>query len=362
MKSKLFLLATLCVSVCCADPSFDSSFDELMEFTPKAIDHIDRLPFEIGRRSWAFLDRVKKDYELKKEWQFSPGELPLVPQTIHVIWLGERCFPRLSWKRVESWRKHNPNFTVKFWSDRPRDIPVDGVELTLVTPSALPHLFRRYQETPSWVEKADILRLEILEQEGGIYVDHDLLCNAPFDPLCKAYDLFCSLEAPHFVLYQNAFTVSNACIGSAPHHPIIQKAIELLDKNWDPITDFHRNSPTALEEFSVIRGRDEDPLFRTFSPFTLSIIELFDQCERAVLFPSLYFGMGFEREGPGLYAKHQWAGSWISTDTLRKMEKKITSELRRSNKKQLQLFAINALILIALASIFWTLKKNRKAH
>ena len=59
---------------------------------------------------------------------------------------------------IVSWKKHNPNFEIKLWTDK------DAQDFVWSSPRSK----KFFETTKNWAEKSDILRFEILYQFGGI--------------------------------------------------------------------------------------------------------------------------------------------------------------------------------------------------
>lgn len=83
--------------------------------------------------------------------------------------------------------------------------------------------FRECYESKKWAKAADFLRMFILEQEGGIYLDADVKVLKPFDDLLNQ-DMFVGAE-------ENGF-VSNAIVGSIPKHPILTDYLGKVERNF----------------------------------------------------------------------------------------------------------------------------------
>jgi inositol phosphorylceramide mannosyltransferase catalytic subunit len=132
-----------------------------------------------------------------------------VPKKIHMIWLGSPV-PAIVLQMFESWKRFHPGWEVKLWTD------ADVARVHLKNRQA-------FDAAKNWGEKSDILRYEILHNDGGIYVDSDFECIKPFDDICKVADFFAgvaySCGAPH---------VLNGLIGSRPGHPIMQRCIDAM--------------------------------------------------------------------------------------------------------------------------------------
>lgn len=77
--------------------------------------------------------------------------------------------------------------------------------------------FEVLERLRSPVERSDILRLEILYAEGGVYVDTDLECLRPMDDELG--------EADFVATYFKPDRITNTFLASVPGHPILERAL-----------------------------------------------------------------------------------------------------------------------------------------
>src|SRR5207249_2375410 len=80
----------------------------------------------------------------------------------------------------------------------------------------------------------------VLCRDGGVYVDTDLECLRPIDPLLDGVSLFLGAL--------DSGRVSNAIIGSVPGHPLLMRALEELRprSTYGPV-DREGTGPLLLE-------------------------------------------------------------------------------------------------------------------
>ena len=263
---------------------------------------------------WHHMQQQEEDYSALKSFhslylknkklQFENTKQASIPQVIHFIWLGPRPFPAQSVENMRSWIAKNPGWKVKFWTDRERDLPCEGIEKMLVQDFKFLKLQKCYEESQNWGEKSDLLRYEILFQEGGLYTDHDIACFKSFDNLQQGYDLFIGLEPPHEAFAERNLTINNGLIGVKPHHPLIARVIERVEQNWDALGRQYRGK----DDYSKI----EVVMRRTYIPFTHAAEDgLEKENNRDIVFPAAYF---FAKAGiPSIYAKHFYDTLWDET-------------------------------------------------
>jgi len=129
-----------------------------------------------------------------------------IAHVFHQIWLGDKPLPKEYAEYQRTWRKLNPGWTIRTWTEA--DLPRD-----LRRPEAAERL-----RAPA--ERADILRLEILWREGGVYVDTDFECLKPIASLVDGHDFVIGLAKPG--------RVNNAFIAAAAGHPLLDRALAEL--------------------------------------------------------------------------------------------------------------------------------------
>ncbi len=137
---------------------------------------------------------------------------PRIPLKIHQIWIGPRPVPEKFLWLMESWKKHHPEWEYKLWTN------ADLEKFPFVNKAA-------FDATPNWGMKSDILRYEILYQYGGLYVDLDFECRAPFDLLHYQYDFYTGLCSPH--------EICNALIAAAPGSPVMAKTVDSITNKFE---------------------------------------------------------------------------------------------------------------------------------
>lgn len=126
-----------------------------------------------------------------------------IPRLLHRVWLGDSPLPELFSYYGETWARHNPSWEVKLWTDR---------EL-----ATLPFSERVGQG--EWIaERSDLFRYELLNRFGGVYVDTDMECLRPIEPLLDSVEAFAAWEAPD--------RLGNAILGFTPGHPAVALTLE----------------------------------------------------------------------------------------------------------------------------------------
>lgn len=127
----------------------------------------------------------------------------MIPRVLHQIWVGPAGFPDEFAAYAQTWRRHHPAWEYRLWTEA--EIPSE-----LRRPEA-----RERLRVPA--ERSDILRLEILWRQGGVYVDTDFECRGSLEPHLEGAEFVTANLFPH--------RVGNAFIASVPGHVILDEAL-----------------------------------------------------------------------------------------------------------------------------------------
>lgn len=101
----------------------------------------------------------------------------MIPKIIHYCWFGGKPLPKLAQKCKASWEKFLPDYEIKEWNEHNYDV------------NAVPYTKYCY-EHQLWAYLSDYVRLDVVEQEGGLYFDTDVEVVRRPDGLlqsCNAY-------------------------------------------------------------------------------------------------------------------------------------------------------------------------------
>ncbi len=297
------------------------------------------------------LNFFKAMYDLRKGLIQSVAEGIRIPKDIHFIWIGPKPFPRESVENVRTWMAKNPDCTFHFWTDRPRPTPMPGMKTRRVQDLNFLKLRDCFSKSDNYGEKSDILRYEILYQEGGIYVDHDVKCFKSFDSLNKAYDFYCGIDMPYTSSLPSCVYTTNNVIGSKPTHPILMRCMEMLAEQWNKIEEDYPGS----DRDSMLNR----VLHRTFWLFGEAIKQVSNQGDnRDIVFPAYYFDA--PKEELAIFARHQYSGSWHEKES--GFEKMVRQRLmiltKKSNKMMLIFGAIAVVNLLGLVGLYLLIKRS----
>ena len=104
-----------------------------------------------------------------------------IPKTIHYCWFGFNAKPALAKKCIKSWKKKCPDYQIIEWNEDNFDI------------SQCPLYVRQAYEEKQWAFVTDYVRLKIIYEYGGIYLDTDVELKKSLNSLLE-YEAYFGFE------------------------------------------------------------------------------------------------------------------------------------------------------------------------
>ena len=201
------------------------------------------------------------------------SSLPLIPKKIHQIWLGPVSIPQQYQEYAETWKKLHPDWEYKLWRE-------SDIEFWEFSTRDL------FNKASSYQEKSDILRYEILNKFGGLYVDMDYKAIKRMDDLHCLYNFYGSIEPP--LNGDNQVTITNAIIGSSANNKILDRTLALIREHWNDVEAGFREEAKHLGDRSAIIHLAVN---RTMMPFNQAIREKIDVIPKSVILPPTYLSI-----------------------------------------------------------------------
>jgi|GEM_PF-4477188 len=191
------------------------------------------------------------------------GKNPTIPHITHSIYFSNKQSPHTIKdvgvkKSIRSTNRLNDaalDFEHYFWTNTPEIIPdemkaIKNLKIRSIDEfkdhslwSFLNRSIEEAQLEPGFfAQVSDILRIMAVDKYGGIY--HDLDCEIYDAPeLVKAMDKFSFINSRELNI-DNSF-IGNAFIAASPKHPVLTKAVELCERNFNP--DQHLEVPEYIK-------------------------------------------------------------------------------------------------------------------
>lgn len=156
-----------------------------------------------------------------------------IPKKIHFIWFSKgKAFNMVNYIAVKSALYHNPGYQVYFHcDDTPKNnIYYDNLKNKVIInhitePLSLNgHIFEYFQN------KADFIRINILKDFGGIYLDTDVILLKNLDRFLHHHYVM-GYERPNISEAANYF-LCNAVIMSEPNNELLKEWIHIYNSSW----------------------------------------------------------------------------------------------------------------------------------
>lgn len=132
----------------------------------------------------------------------------MIPKKIHYCWFGGNPIPEKDQKCIESWKKFCPDYEIIQWNESNYDVRKNK-------------FISQAYDLKKWAFVSDYARLDIIYNNGGIYLDTDVEIIKSFDEL---------LENEAFMGFEKGRVIATGLgFGAVPQ----QKGIKLLRDSYD---------------------------------------------------------------------------------------------------------------------------------
>lgn len=211
-----------------------------------------------------------------------------IPKIIHYCWLGGNPKPESVLKCIDSWKKYCPDYEVKEWNESNLDITINDYT-------------KQAYEAKAWGFVPDYLRLWIIYNYGGIYLDTDVQMVRNFDPLLNDKG-FSGFEDDEHIAFGLGF-------GAEAGNQLIKKHMQVYDDlkflNFDGSLN-RTPSPAYTTSVMMADGfRMNDGSIQRVNSFV---------CYPPEYFCPKNFSTGITKVTKNTYSIHQFDASWYSDE------------------------------------------------
>ena len=244
----------------CFSPIKEVPFDESMGKSETEFKFIFTNSDDVAR-----YEKAKALYEKNVPSKVAASQNPKIPKIIHQIWLGPNLPPPQFAGFQENLTRLHPDWEYHLWSEAQlEELKLDNWDIV--------------EQSQNWAEKSDIIRCDLLDRFGGVYLDVDFDMYHSLNELHEKYDFYCGMEYPHKIATtNNRVWVGISIMASKPHHPIIQNWKRRIRNGWDDV-NLRYSSPV------------ERVINHTYFPFTHAVMQEIDQPGNTdILLPATYF-------------------------------------------------------------------------
>lgn len=239
-----------------------------------------------------FIKDIFVNYKIKKTVSRHLAEGDKIPKVIHYIWVGGNEKPSSVQKYIESWKLYCPDYKIIEWNEKNYNINKNRYT-------------REAYSEKKWAFVTDYMRLDILDQFGGIYMDSDVEVLKSLDDFLVE-PAFSSFETgnPQNVFLPTGMMASEkggAWVKYLKSYYSPQRSFYLSDGQFDITTNTIIITRMTVEKYKI---KLENKLQKT-KDFTM--------------YPSDYFcpkswSTGEINLTENSHTIHHFAGSWVVSD------------------------------------------------
>jgi len=224
----------------------------------------------------------------------------MIPKVIHYCWFGGKRKSKLIKDCILSWKHYLPDYEFIEWNEENCDLTIPFV--------------RETYSLKKWAFVADYIRLKILYENGGIYLDTDMMVLKSFDNLLKNRIFFGAEDNEY---------INCAIIGSIKNNEFIKECISRYDS-------ININNGINFEEITIPRIITDvyRKKYNYFLPFDKKI-----EKDKIVIYPFIFFyPLPYENKkdikqyinyaSEDTYTVHLWNESWIKYNEFQYLTKR----------------------------------------
>lgn len=138
----------------------------------------------------------------------------MIPKKIHYCWFGGNPLPDEAKKCIESWKKYCPDYEIIEWNESNYDLNKN-------------EYVKKAYEQKKYAFLTDYVRLDVIYEQGGIYLDTDVELIKNLDDLIEN-ECYVGMEQPGRIATGLGF-------GAIKKHPFVKENKEYYENNtfWD---------------------------------------------------------------------------------------------------------------------------------
>lgn len=221
-----------------------------------------------------------------------------IPKKIHYCWFGGNPLPESALKCIESWKKYCPDYEIIEWNESNFDVNQNNY-------------VREAYESKKYAFVTDYVRLYVLNNYGGIYMDTDV-------EVLKSLDRFLNNKA--FSGFETSCTIPTGIMGAEKESSWISYLLNYYDNSHFILEDGSMNFTTNVQTITNM----------TKEKYKVDLVgNLLDIKDVVAIYPKEYFcpkeyETGKIKITENTYTIHHFNASWHNDD-----EKMYRKELNR---------------------------------
>jgi len=193
----------------------------------------------------------------------------MIPKKLHYCWFGYNHKNPLNERCFRSWKRYCEGWEIIEWNEENYDI------------TSAPLYVRQAYEAKKWSKVTNYVRLQVVHENGGVYLDTDVQLLKPLDPLLQ-YDAYFGFQSS---LYINTGLGFGAVAGTPVLKELMSnyesipfiKADGTRDMTTCPIIDtpvFQKHGMIEEDSFQIIENNIALLPTEILNPFNYLTFEL----------------------------------------------------------------------------------------
>lgn len=233
------------------------------------------------------------EISIKPSWiEHRSGEMK-IPQKLHYCWFGGGKKSELEKKCIESWYKFCPDYEITEWNEENYDFSKN-------------RYMQQAYDTEQWAFVSDVARLDIVYNQGGIYVDTDVEILRDISELLKN-DVFMAFHGNRVSTGLGFGAVNNA------------EVLKLLLEDYETRSFLQENGEP---------DKTKCPIIQTERLRQIGVVPngKFQRVGNLTIYPEDYFagivdGCGRNAAAPWGFMQHHFEGTWNPENTKRRQRR-----------------------------------------
>lgn len=131
-----------------------------------------------------------------------------IPKIIHYCWFGGKPLPKSAKKCIKSWKKYCPEYTIIEWNESNFDLNCN-------------EYCRIMSREKKWAFLTDYIRLKVVYEQGGIYLDTDVELIRSIDDLRR--------EGPYLGIENSGMAATGLGFAAEPGNRLIKENMEYYE-------------------------------------------------------------------------------------------------------------------------------------
>lgn len=207
-----------------------------------------------------------------------------VPKIIHYCWFGNKEMDKQSKEFIQEWKQKLPEYEFMLWTEENSDLNSNK-------------FVRKAYNNKQWSFVSDFIRMSVLYEYGGVYLDTDVQLVKQFDN---------ELMNSSFLGFETNECLGTGTIGVGPKNKIIEKMLNYYssedaydkDGNIKKIPNTHILTTIAEKEGLKLNGKKQI-LNDTIKIYPIEYFSAKDSISRNII------------QTCNTYCIHHYNGSWF---------------------------------------------------